>query len=341
MVTRLGGLVFGFAVLVAFISYVGVGTLVRILLQVNPLVILVMVIVQLLGFTFYASAWYLLIRAAGYRLRFLTCQGITFASIFASYTMPSGVFLEAVRCLLGSKESGMKLGESTATVILHRILYIVGFLASTALAISALLLAGGISFATILEIALIPIIAVAGLVILLYLSFTPKTLQPVLDRVLRFAQPIIRLVQKEAEVEGIADQFLGEYHHSFRRMLSSAGHVAASFIASLGDWGCSVLILWVVLIALSVNVSLWVVMITMAIGKMIQMTPIAVPGMLGIYEATITTVLSLFAIPIAVGASAALLSRIVTSWLDLPVTGFAAYHYGFKFVSQRTLALRK
>jgi uncharacterized protein (TIRG00374 family) len=339
--SRVTSLVFGFVVLVAFILYVGVGTLTRILLQVNPLVILVMVFIQLLGFTFYASAWYLLIRAAGYRLRFLTCQGITFASIFASYTMPSGVFLEAVRCLLGSKESGMKLGESTATVILHRILYIVGFLASTALAVFALLLAGNISFATILELAFIPIIAVAGLFVLLYLSFSPKRLQPLLDRILRLARPVIRLMQKEAEMEGKANQFLGEYHRSFRKMLSSAGHVAASFTASLGDWGCSVLILWVVLVALGVNVSLWVVMITMAIGKMIQMTPIAVPGMLGIYETAITTVLSLFAIPVAIAASAALLSRIVTSWLDLPVTGIAAYHYGFKFVGRRALALRE
>jgi uncharacterized membrane protein YbhN (UPF0104 family) len=68
----------------------------------------------------------------------------------------------------------------------------------------------------------------------------------------------------------------------------------------------------------------------MAIGKMIQMTPIAVPGMLGIYETAITASLSLFGVPVAVAASAALLSRIVTFWLDLPVTGIAAYHYGYK-----------
>jgi uncharacterized protein (TIRG00374 family) len=96
----------------------------------------------------------------------------------------------------------------------------------------------------------------------------------------------------------------------------------------------------VVLVSLGTNVSLWVVIISMAIGKMIQMTPIAVPGMLGIYEAAVTTSLSLFAVPVAVAASAALLMRIITFWLDLPVTGLAAYHYGFKLLSGGFSSLR-
>ena len=141
-ITRLASLAVGISVLVAFIYFVGVGSVVHVLLQVNPTVILAMVAIQLLGFTFYATAWYALIRSTGSRLPFLTCQGITFASIFASYTMPSGIFLEAVRCILASKESGMTLGESTATVILHRVLYIVGFLASTSLAFVVLILGG-------------------------------------------------------------------------------------------------------------------------------------------------------------------------------------------------------
>jgi uncharacterized protein (TIRG00374 family) len=123
----------------------------------------------------------------------------------------------------------------------------------------------------------------------------------------------------------------------FRKMLAAKLFIFLSFLASLGDWSCAVAILWVVLLALQVHVPFWVVIITMAIGKMIQMTPIGVPGMLGIYEAAITASLTLFAIPVAVAASAALLSRIVTSWLDLPVTGIAAYHYGFKVLGNRSI----
>ena len=329
-ITRLASLAVGISVLVAFIYFVGLDSLVRVLLQVNPTIILAMVGIQLLGFTFYAIAWYALIRSTGSRLPFLTCQGITFASIFASYTMPSGIFLEAVRCILASKESGMTLGESTATVVLHRVLYIVGFLASTSLAFVVLILGGRVTTSVIFQLAALPVLAVAGLIASLFLSLNPKIMQPLLDRALRLVQPVIKIVQKQGRMNGKAGQFLNDYHIAFRGMLSSRTHVAASFAASLGDWACSVLILWVVLVAVSSSVSLWVVLVTMAIGKMIQMTPIAVPGMLGIYETAITASLSLFGVPVAVAASAALLSRIVTFWLDLPVTGIAAYHYGYK-----------
>ena len=339
-VGRVGSLVLGVAALAAFIYFVGINELGKVLLQVDLVVIVLMTAIQLLGFIFYASAWFLLIRATGHRIPFLTCQGIAFASIFASYTMPSGVFLEAMRVLLGAKESGMKLGESTATVILHRILYIIGFLASTAIAMLALITGGKIASSAIVELSVLPIVAIAGLVVLLYLSLNPKRVRTVLDRVLKLIQPLIKIVRKEAKPEGKADQFVGEYYTGFRKMLASRIAIAMSFAASLGDWGCSVLILWVVLGSLGASVSLWVVIISMAIGKMIQMTPIAVPGMLGIYEAAVTASLSLFAVPVAVAASAALLMRIITFWLDLPITGLAAYHYGFRLLSGRVSSVR-
>jgi uncharacterized protein (TIRG00374 family) len=331
---RIVSLALGIAVLVAFIYFVGVGNLERVLLQVNPALVAVMVALQLVGFTFYAAAWYLLIRASGYRLRFLTCLGITFASIFASYTMPSGIFLEAVRCLLGARESGMKIGESTATVILHRILYVIVVLSSTALGFLIIATGRQVTLSVIFQAILVPAIVIAGLIAVLYLSFNPRLLLPLLDRILRFAQPLVNVIQSEARTDGKAEQFLADYHTGFRRMLSSKAYVLISFVASVGDWACSVMILWVVLVALGSQTSIWIVVATMAIGKIIQMTPIAVPGMLGIYETAITTSLSLFGLPVAVGASAAILSRIVTSWLDLPLTGIAAYHYGYKTLAQ-------
>lgn len=295
-----------------------------------------MVALQLLGFGFYSTAWYILILAAGYRMRYLTCLGVTLASIFAVYTMPSGVFLEAARCVLGSKETGMKLGESTSTVILHRILYIVGFLACTALALFALLSRGSTSSIDLVELASIPTVTIFGLVVLLYFSSNPQKIRPVLNRLLRFLQPIVTRIQRETVVEGKADRFLDEYNSGFKRMVSSRRHMVMSFLSSIGDWGCSVAILWIVLLSLDTSISLWVVMITISIGKMIQMTPIAIPGMLGVYETAITTVLALFAVPVSIGAAAALLSRIVTVWLELPVTGVAAYHYGYKLVTKGT-----
>jgi uncharacterized protein (TIRG00374 family) len=319
-------------VLVGFLFYVGIRNVVNILLSVNPAVIAAMVALQLLGFGFYSRAWYHLILAAGYRIRFRVCMGIALASIFAVYVMPSGVFMEAFRCLLGSKETGMPFGESTASVILHRILYIVGFLGTTALALFAVLSSRASDTVGVLALTSIPIVAVAGLGVLLYFSLDPRKISPVLDRGLKLVQPFIRLIQREAVVEGKANQFLEEYEVGFRKMVASRRGVLLSFLASLGDWCCSVAILWIVLFSLDTNTSVWVVVITISIGRMIQMTPIAIPGMIGVYETAVTTVLALFAVPVSIAASAAILSRLVTVWLELPITGVAAYHYGFKLL---------
>jgi uncharacterized protein (TIRG00374 family) len=151
---------------------------------------------------------------------------------------------------------------------------------------------------------------------------------------------MIELVQKQAKAAGSADKFLDDYEVGFRRMLSSKAPVLASFLASLGDWSCSLLILWVVLVSLGIHATFSIVVISMSVGKMVQMTPIAVPGMLGIYEASITTALYLFGVPLAVGASAALLMRLISFWLDMPVTGLAAYHYGLKWLGDSALKFR-
>ena len=335
-ISRLASFAVGFAVLIGFLLYVGISSVVSILLSVNPLVILLMVGIQLLGYGFYTTAWYLLILATGYRMRYSTCLGISLASIFLVYMMPSGVFLEVARCILGSKETGMQLGESTSTVVLHRILYVLGFIVTTAFALFALLSEGMTSF-SLLELASIPFLTIAGLAVLLYFSFDPKKIAPILNRVLKLAGPIIRLIQKEAVIDGKADQFLTEYHTGFRKMVSSKPRLLLSFLASLGDWNCSVAILWIVLISLDTHASLWVVMITISIGRMIQMTPVAIPGMIGVYETAITTILVLFGIPVSIAASAAILSRLVTVWLELPITGVAAYHYGFKMLGKGKL----
>lgn len=310
------------------------------ILSVNPLIIGFMVALQLFGYGFYSTAWYNLVLATGYPMRFRTCFGVALASIFAVYVMPSGVFMEVLRCVLGAKETGMPFGESTATVILHRILYIVAFLLSTAFALLVVLSRNMATPISLVALASIPALAIVGLAILLYFSLAPTRIAPMLDRILKLAKPLITRIQKEAVVDGRADRFLGEYNVGFRQMLGSRKRMFLSFLSSFGDWCCSVAILWVVLFALNASASLWVVVITVSIGRMIQMTPIAIPGMIGIYETAITTVLALFGVPVSIAASAAILSRIVTVWLELPITGIAAYHYGFKFLGTTTVKIQ-
>ena len=247
-----------------------------------------------------------------------------------SLTMPSGVILEASRCILCSRESKMALGESTAAVILHRIVYVVAFLMTMVMALVAIIVGQHLSNSMILQLSLLPVIALFGIGIFFYFSLNPNKIQPIVAFALRLAGPLINIVQRESRVSQRTEQFLTDYELSFRMMLASTRKLIVVFFISLCDWTCSLLILWIALTMIGPPISVWVIIVTLAIGEIIQMIPIAVPGMLGIYETGITTSLSLFGVPVAVAASAALLTRIVTSWLDLPLAGLAAYHYGYR-----------
>jgi len=122
--------------------------------------------------------------------------------------------------------------------------------------------------------------------------------------------------------------------------LAAKRYVALSFLVSLGDWSSGVAVLWVALWGLHADIPFSAVVITVAIGETIQMIPIDIPGKLGIYEAAITATLSLFSIPVAVAASAALLTRVVVSLLELPITGLAAYHYNVKVLEKQMAPLQ-
>ena len=60
-----------------------------------------------------------------------------------------------------------------------------------------------------------------------------------------------------------------------------------------------------------------------------EMIPIPIPGMLGIYETSLTATLVTLGVPGAISASAMILLRLVTSVFDIPATGYAAYRYGY------------
>jgi len=64
------------------------------------------------------------------------------------------------------------------------------------------------------------------------------------------------------------------------------------------------------------------------------MLPIPVPGMLGIYESSLTATLITFGVPASISASAAILLRLITSVFDIPATGYAAYRYGYRTLTK-------
>jgi uncharacterized protein (TIRG00374 family) len=108
-----------------------------------------------------------------------------------------------------------------------------------------------------------------------------------------------------------------------------------TLLSTFGDWSCSVILLWGILAALGYLASVWIVVIAMAVGEMVEMLPIPIPGMLGIYETSLTVTLITFSVSGPISASAVILLRLITSVFDIPATGYAAYRYGYGVLMKR------
>ena len=319
-----------------FINYVGASGLLGVLSRVNLIVLVLLVFVELVGFLMYGTTWYVLIRSSGHRIRFGMCQEITFASVFISFLTSSGLILESMRVVLGSKEANMHTGESASTVLLHRVAYIITVLLTTVTAMFALSFKGWLPHGEALELEIASGILFAIILLGVFLSSSPLFIQPLQSIATRIIRPFMEHVKRlqEHEADWSVERFLTDYENTFRRLLSNRRAMLLTLMSSGGDWSCSVILLWGALAALGHVTSIWIAVVVMAVGEMVQMLPIPIPGMIGIYESSLTATLVTFGVSAPISASAALLIRLVESVFDIPATGYAAFRYGYKALTK-------
>jgi uncharacterized protein (TIRG00374 family) len=328
----------GVIILFAFVGFVGF-TEIATLIRSTPLTILGAALgLNLLSLFLYGLAWYTLIRSLGGRIRFSTCQGIALTGIFMYFATPSGIFLEAVRVVLSSKESNMNYGGSTATVVVHRILFTVGFISAATLATASLVYEQAISTSLLLKLGAVLAGSLVVLVLIVYLVLRINKIEKLAHRFLPRLESAIRRVsggEGSASPDQLLRSFVSDFDQGLRTILRKRLLLLLSFGLVLAYWLCTVAIMYVVFAGLNHEVSIWIVILTIAIAEFIQFTPVIVPGMLGVLESILTGVLGAFGVPIGVAASATILVRVSTYWFNLPVTGSAAIYYGSKYAVRR------
>jgi uncharacterized protein (TIRG00374 family) len=225
----------------------------------------------------------------------------------------------------------MHSGESASTVILHRVVYIITVLVSTVAAMLTLSVRGWLPRAEAIQLELASGALISVILVGSFLSLSPRFIRPLQSIATRIVRPIMNRVQRQQEhdVSSDVERFLTDYEDTFRRLLSNRRDMLLTFLSSSGDWSCSIILLWGVLAALGHVTSVWIVVIAMAIGEMVEMIPIPIPGMLGVYETSLTATLITFSVPGPISASAVILLRLITTVFDIPATGYAAYRYGY------------
>lgn len=333
----------GISLLAIFLSVVGFGTIIDTIRSVDIQLMFFAFLLDMAGLLLYGTGWYVLLRGAGLKIRFWRTISIALAGIFACYATPSGFFMDASRVLLASKESDVRIGDGAATVILHKITFTLGFVTFALLSMTMLFVSYGFPRSLAINILTLTILIVAGIVVISLLVIKGHKIRCGTPSLVDCGKSILRrLVGKHySTVVSSIGGLTSDFRRTFTKLIRHPKAMLFSYALALSYWATSVLIFYVVFLALRQNVSIWVIMLTISIGDFVQMTPIAIPGMLGVLEMVTTTVLVMFGVPLNIAASATILARIATFWFDLPITGCAASYYGAKYVAGLASSLSK
>ncbi len=332
----IGSVFVGIVLLAALFYFADFGQVIETIQRANFRIILVALALDVAGLALYGAAWYALIRGAGLKIKFVTTEVIAMTGIFTCYITPSGFFMDVSRILLASREAKIKLGRSAATVVMHKILFTLGFV-TFAFAGSIVLL--GHSGSTFIVARNILLVAAAITVAMFAIALAVHKL----DRLAVFAERPLKQLSSmlgkmigkhEDTVSEQLDTFLSDFRETFVGMLRRPKVLVLPFVLTLLYWSTSISIMCLVFLSLDYPVPIWVAALTISVGDFVQMTPIAIPGMLGVLEVVFTSVLVALGVPLTIAASATVLVRICTFWFDLPFTGTAALYSSAKFISE-------
>ena len=113
----------------------------------NVPIYLVAVAIDFLGLMFWATSWYLILRAMKVEIGLWTTTQLSFTSLFIGWIAPLPLMTEMVRAYLIKDRSTSNLGKGLSSVLVHRAYYNIAFG----------LIIGGTTFITLLSGGQIPI----------------------------------------------------------------------------------------------------------------------------------------------------------------------------------------
>ncbi|MCS7366444.1 MAG: flippase-like domain-containing protein [archaeon YNP-WB-062] len=327
----------GLLIVLALINYAGFSNVIgNIMNKISLQLFMVTFLLDLTGLILYASIWYTLILGSGAKISFRTAVTSTWASIFIVYLSPTGVAMEVLKLILTNKDGKVSMGKGMAALTMQRIIYSISFViiaTSSYIIVQYRYMIVGEMIGRIITALLA--ISIGTVIALLVLGEKAEWIEKIISKVYeKYKANIDKMLSKynSTDIMNSVSSTLNDFKESFTKLKLNKLHLLIAFTLTTINWMTNVAILYVVLLSLGYRVSIWILMVIMVACEFVQMTPIAIPGMLGIIETVMTMALQTFGVPLDVAATASVLTRLATFWFDLPVTAPAASYYGVKYL---------
>jgi uncharacterized protein (TIRG00374 family) len=296
--------------------------------SINLSVYLLATVAAVLDLVFFTSAWYSLLRHLKVKVSLFKSFLFVWVGIFVDTLIPAeSVSGELTKIYLVNREENGAAGKATASIVAQRLIGM-GINIVTLAVGAALLLVESLLYGMILTIILF-LIAVTFIffALILLLCRREKWTLRIVDGIIGFAERISRgrwkLSKLREEVVEATKTFhvaMGEYAHAPGTLLVAIFFSAISWMLALGGF-------YLTFVAIGYPQVSWsAILVISSIFVAVKAVPVGIPFEVGLPEITMTFLLSLFGVPVLIGATATILMRVLTLWLRFFV-GFLAQQW--------------
>ena len=314
----------GYTALMFFLLYfVGISELISVIGRVNVGVYALAIGSVLISLTFHTLVWFQLLNTLSIRLSFRRTYVLYWVGVFVDNLIPGGWSGDLFKAYLLNKDPSVQSGKAVASVVAKNVYEAIFNLSSMVLGLVLLLLNYTLEGAILIGLGGIMLLLTLPLVILLLASFKPERAKKIVAALFLVISRVGRNRWKLAELQAKVEKALGDYHEGMKVLLQNPRMLFRPMILSFFAWGFEVLTLLFVFASLGQFIPIDKVVIVRSIAGNVEAQGYAFVGYAQIISSKIYEALG---VPLAVGASVALLSGVMIFLLKT-VISYTAFQY--------------
>jgi uncharacterized protein (TIRG00374 family) len=286
------------------------------------------IIVSLLDIFLFTVAWRSLLRFLSVEFPVLKLFAFVWIGIYVDTIIPAeSVSGEIAKIYLVNKEQNGTSGRATASIVAHRLISM-GITIVTLIVGAALLLVQSLLYGIMLSLILFLIAMVClFFVVVVFFSFKETWTFRMLDGLIRFAEWISRGRWKLTKLRDEVIQTQRDFHIAVKEYIHAPKTLFTASLFSSISWVFALLVYYFTFQAIGYTQIPWsAILVISAIFVAVKSIPVGVPFEVGLPEITLTVLLQMFGVPVGIGATVTILSRLLTLWLRFFI-GFGAQQW--------------
>jgi hypothetical protein len=233
---------------------------------------------------------------------------------------------EPVRAYVLGKIEDIKTEKAFATVLVDLFLNIVPVLFLNLMAIIFI-------FKYSLDLRFAWLLAILGLLVLALIAASSSMLRrhgpslKLFKSILRLFKKISPIKDHVSRIESRVDELFWSFQRSIDTTMADVRTLSLGLGISALIWSLTIARMYLIFIALGVDVDFEVVLIVYAVLLMVGVLPL-LPGALGIWEWVGAGLLTFFGIPLSASAAVVVIDRILFFWLPIVTGLLSSLHVG-------------